>query len=42
MHNDIPDFANLSNQQLRNWMEMMPEPYASQARAELIKRGEAL
>lgn len=42
MKDDIPDFENISNNQLRNWMTMMPEPYASMARAELIKRGEAL
>ena len=38
----MPKVENLSNQQLRNWMRDFREPYASQARAELIRRGEAL
>ena len=38
----MPKVENLSNQQLRNWIGDSPEPYASQARAELIRRGEAL
>lgn len=38
----MPDVEDLSNQQLRNWVWNFPEPYASQARAELIRRGEAL
>lgn len=38
----IPNFADLSEKQLRNWVADMPEPYASQARAELVKRGCAI
>ena len=38
----MPKVENLSNQQLRNWIRDFPEPYASQARAELIRRCEAL
>lgn len=36
------DFENMSTKQLRNWVNNMPEPYASMARVELVKRGEAL
>ena len=39
---EMPNVEDLSNQQLRNWIRDVPEPYASQARAELIRRGEAL
>lgn len=38
----MPKVENLSNQQLRNWIRDFPEQYAAQARAELIRRGEAL
>ena len=38
----MPKVENLSNRQLRNWVRDFPEPYASQARLELIRRGEAL
>ena len=38
----MPKVENLSNEQLRNWIRGFPETYASQARAELIRRGEAL
>lgn len=38
----MPKVEYLSNNQLRNWIRDFPEPYASQAREELIRRGEAL
>ena len=38
----MPKVENLSNRQLQNWVGDFPETYASQARMELIRRGEAL
>lgn len=38
----IPRFADLTEEQLRNWAADMPEPFATQARAELARRGCAI
>lgn len=36
------ELLEMSTEKLKQWTEDMPEPYASLARTELIKRGVAL